>query len=29
LGKASMAKKPEGFDEHIEAIKRIHRLEGN
>lgn len=27
LGKASMARKPEGFDEHIEAIKRIHRLE--
>jgi acetoin utilization deacetylase AcuC-like enzyme len=28
LGKASMARKPEGFDEHIEAIKRIHHLEG-
>jgi acetoin utilization deacetylase AcuC-like enzyme len=27
LGKASMARKPEGFDEHIETIKRIHRLE--
>jgi acetoin utilization deacetylase AcuC-like enzyme len=27
LGKASMARKPEGFDEHIEAIKRIHHLE--
>jgi len=26
LGKASMARKPEGFDEHIEAIKRIHHL---
>ena len=26
LGKASLARKPEGFDEHIEAIKRIHRL---
>jgi len=26
LGKASMAKKPEGFDEHIEAIKRIHHI---
>jgi len=26
LGKASMARKPEGFDEHIEAIKRIHRI---
>jgi len=28
LGKASMARKPEGFDEHIEAIKGIHHLEG-
>jgi len=28
LGKASMAREPEGFDEHIEAIKRIHHLEG-
>ncbi len=27
LGKASMVRKPEGFDEHIEAIKRIHHLE--
>jgi len=26
LGKASMARKPEGFDEHIEAIKRIHHI---
>jgi len=26
LGKASMAKKPAGFDEYIEGIKRIHRL---
>jgi len=26
LGKASMARKPEGFDEHIEEIKRIHHL---
>jgi acetoin utilization deacetylase AcuC-like enzyme len=26
LGEASLARKPEGFDEHIEAIKRIHRL---
>jgi len=26
LGKASLARTPEGFDEHIEAIKRIHRL---
>jgi len=24
LGEASMARKPEGFDEHIEEIKRIH-----
>jgi len=28
LGKASMARKPEGFDEHIREIKRIHHLEG-
>jgi acetoin utilization deacetylase AcuC-like enzyme len=28
LGKASMARKPEGFDEHIEAIKEIHHLKG-
>ena len=28
LGKATMARKPEGFDEHIEAIKRAHQLEG-
>jgi acetoin utilization deacetylase AcuC-like enzyme len=27
LGKASMARKPGGFDEHIEGIKRIHHLE--
>jgi acetoin utilization deacetylase AcuC-like enzyme len=26
LAKASMARKPEGFDEHIEAIKRIHHI---
>jgi acetoin utilization deacetylase AcuC-like enzyme len=26
LGEASMARKPEGFDEHIEAIKRIHHV---
>jgi acetoin utilization deacetylase AcuC-like enzyme len=26
LGEASIARKPEGFDEHIEAIKRIHRI---
>ena len=26
LGKASVARKPEGFDEHIEAIKRIHHV---
>jgi len=26
LGKASMARKPEGFDEHIEAVKRIHHI---
>jgi acetoin utilization deacetylase AcuC-like enzyme len=26
LGEASMARKPEGFDEHIEAIKRIHHI---
>jgi len=28
LGEASMVRKPEGFDEHIEEIKRIHHLEG-
>jgi acetoin utilization deacetylase AcuC-like enzyme len=28
LGKASAASKPGGFDEHIEAIKRIHHIEG-
>ena len=27
LGKAPTADKPQGFDEHIEAIKRIHHLE--
>ena len=26
LGETSMARKPEGFDEHIEAIKRIHHI---
>jgi len=26
LGKASMARKPEGFDEHIETIKGIHNI---
>jgi len=26
LGRASAARKPEGFDEHIEAIKRIHHI---
>jgi hypothetical protein len=26
LGKASMARKPAGFDEHIKAIKRIHYI---
>ena len=26
LGKASVARKPEGFDEHFEAIKRIHHV---
>jgi acetoin utilization deacetylase AcuC-like enzyme len=26
LGKAPAARKPEGFDKHIEAIKRIHHL---
>jgi acetoin utilization deacetylase AcuC-like enzyme len=26
LGKASMARKPEGFDEHIREIKRIHHI---
>jgi len=25
LGKAA-ARKPEGFDEHIEAVKRIHHI---
>jgi acetoin utilization deacetylase AcuC-like enzyme len=29
LGKASVARKPEGFDEHIDAIKRIHHLAEN
>jgi len=29
LGKAPVARRPEGFDEHIEAIKRIHNLVGN
>jgi acetoin utilization deacetylase AcuC-like enzyme len=28
LGEASMARKPEKFDEHIDAIKRMHDLEG-
>jgi acetoin utilization deacetylase AcuC-like enzyme len=28
LGKAPMARKPGGFDEHIKVIKRIHHLEG-
>jgi acetoin utilization deacetylase AcuC-like enzyme len=28
LGKASMARKPAGFDGYIEEIKRIHHLEG-
>jgi len=28
LGKAPAARKPEGFDEHIEKIKRIQHLEG-
>jgi acetoin utilization deacetylase AcuC-like enzyme len=27
LGKAPTARRPEGFDEHIEAIKRIHHLD--
>jgi len=27
LGQASMARKPEGFERHIEAIKRIHRVD--
>lgn len=27
LGQASTARKPEGFDRHIEAIKRIHRID--
>jgi hypothetical protein len=26
LGKASVARKPGGFDEHIETIKRIHHV---
>ncbi|MDH4067652.1 MAG: histone deacetylase [Dehalococcoidia bacterium] len=26
LGKAPVARKPDGFDEHIEAIKRIHHI---
>lgn len=26
LGQTSMARKPEGFDRHIEAIKRIHHI---
>jgi acetoin utilization deacetylase AcuC-like enzyme len=26
LGEASMTRKPEGFDEHIESIKRIHHI---
>jgi hypothetical protein len=26
LGKASMASKPGGFDEHIKTIKRIHHI---
>jgi acetoin utilization deacetylase AcuC-like enzyme len=26
LGESSAARKPEGFDEHIEAIKRIHHI---
>jgi acetoin utilization deacetylase AcuC-like enzyme len=26
LGKASMARKPENFDEHIEQVKRIHHI---
>ena len=29
LGKAPAARKPQGFDEHIERIKGIHHLEGN
>jgi acetoin utilization deacetylase AcuC-like enzyme len=28
LGKPSMARKPGGFEEHIEAIKKIHHLSG-
>jgi acetoin utilization deacetylase AcuC-like enzyme len=28
VGKAPATRKPNGFDEHIEAIKRIHHLEG-
>ncbi len=27
LGEASMVRKPEGFDKHIEQIKRLHQLE--
>ncbi|OGN96062.1 MAG: hypothetical protein A2Z77_07440 [Chloroflexi bacterium RBG_13_51_36] len=27
LGKASIARKPEGFDERIEAIKRLHHID--
>jgi len=26
LGKASAARKPEGFDKHIQEIKRIHHI---
>ena len=29
MGRAPMPGKAEGFDEHIQAIKRIHHLEGN
>jgi len=29
LGQASAATKPGGFDEHIQTIRRIHRLQGN
>jgi acetoin utilization deacetylase AcuC-like enzyme len=29
VGKAPAARKPEGFDEHIDAIKRIHHLAEN
>jgi acetoin utilization deacetylase AcuC-like enzyme len=28
MGKAPSSRKPKEFDEHIEAIKRIHHLEG-